>query len=86
MHCGTLIAGASDEQLRASRQAPGIRARGRLRMQLLISVTLFVVGALWLIYANLQGDTADRLLPGFLTAGGLIWYAGVRLLLWLRNR
>lgn len=83
-HCGTAIAGSTTEHAHAAGQTAGKRAR--LRIQLLVAVTLFVIGALWLIAANLQPGGANRLLPALLAGAGLIWYAGVRFLLWAGRR
>ncbi|MGH8495646.1 MAG: hypothetical protein ACREVN_05890 [Gammaproteobacteria bacterium] len=84
--CGTTIRGASDDELQARRHASDKRARGRLRLQLLVSITLFIIGALWLIAVNLKGGGPGRMVPALLAVAGLVWYAIVRLLWWQRRR
>ncbi|CAN5323071.1 zinc ribbon domain-containing protein [soil metagenome] len=85
-HCGAPIAGAGVDDFRATRHAGSSRSRARLKLQLLTALTLFVLGACWLIFENLDPGESNRLFPGLLTVGGLIWYAIVRLLLWVRSR
>ena len=81
--CGAPIAGAASSQASSSRQAGGRRNARRLRIQLLIALTLFVIGGLWLISINLRG-TGGTVPAAGLAATGLLWYLAVRLLLWLR--
>jgi hypothetical protein len=83
--CGTPIAGATAGQGRPARRSNGRQNARRLRIQLLVALTLFVIGGMWLISANLRGAGGTALAAG-LAAIGLLWYLGVRLLLWLRQR
>jgi hypothetical protein len=83
--CGAPIAGASAGQAPPERQSIGRQNARRLRIQLMVALTLFVIGGLWLISANLRGAGGTVLAAG-LAAIGLLWYLGVRLLLWLRQR
>lgn len=85
--CGTPLAGASPEEARELRKA-GKRNSGRLQMQALAAITLFAIGALWLIFTNLRGEAAatGRMLAISLAVIGLVWYLVVRLLLRMRRR
>jgi len=86
--CGAPIGAASPGQARSTRQERERRGTRHLRIQLLAALMLFVIGALWIISANLSGaGNTTRAVPALgLAAIGLFWYLGVRMLLWLRQR
>lgn len=87
-HCGARIAGAGPGDEEAARRASGRRGGSRLKIQLLLAFTLFVAGSLWLIFTDLRGEAraAERVAAATLAGAGLLWYVGVRLLVWLRRR